>query len=136
MSLLGGITRALDAPHDFQPIVVTPDAILPLWVFASAALILAVAWRLRAEEDADRDFAAVLILMLLITPAGWIYYVALAAGPLAATLARSGPRSSWLWIAGTSLLLFPYPLLRVGQPSVWSTVTIGSLYMWGGLLLL
>jgi hypothetical protein len=136
MSLLGGITRALDIGYSFQPLIVRPSAIFPLWAVMSAALILSVAWHLREEENADRDFAAVLILMLLIAPAGWMYYLPLAGGPLAATLARSRTPSSWLWIAGSSALLFPYPLLGLGQPSAWSTVTLGSFYMWGGLLLL
>jgi len=136
MSVLGGVTRFLDDATVLKPLIVRPEAILPTWVAAAGLLTLAVAHRLRDREDADRDFAAVLTLMLLVTPAGWVYYLPLAAGPLAAMRAKSTGRSSWLWMAGTLALLFPYPLAGAGQPSVWATATIASVYMWGGLLLL
>jgi hypothetical protein len=41
-----------------------------------------------------------------------------------------------LWIAGVVALLFPYHFTDFGQPSAWATMTVGSVYMWGGLLVL
>ncbi len=96
MSLLGGITRALDTGYSFQPVIVRPSGDFPLVGPYVCRADFLVAWHLREEENADRDFASVLILMLLIAPAGWMYHLPLAAGPLAATLARSRTPSSWL----------------------------------------
>lgn len=135
MSLLGGITRAFDAPHgSLRPIAVLPEAILPIWIIVAVGLAAVLWWKLRPREDADRDFAAILTAMLLVTPSGWVYYVPIAAGPLAAVTARA--RGSWLWITGTVLLLLPYPFAAAAPSATWATVTVASAYMWGGLLLL
>jgi len=136
MSVLGIATRVLRPSGVFRHLVVWPEAVVPVWLLASAVLTVATAWRLRFESSIDRNVAAVLILMLLVTPSGWVYYLPLAAGPLAAVAAVSSQRSRWLWIAGVLLLLFPYFLLDLGQPSPWATVTITSSYTWGGVLLL
>ena len=136
MSLLGIATRVLQPSAETRHLVVWPEAVLPLWLLTSAVLIVATAWRLRFESSLDRNIAAVLILMLLVTPSGWVYYLPLAAGPLAAAAAVSSRRSRWLWVAGVVLLLFPYALLDLGQPSPWATVTVASSYTWGGVLLL
>ncbi len=134
MSLLGIATRMLTPSAEFRHLVVWPEVVLPLWLLTSAILTMATAWRLRFESSIDRNIAAVLILMLLVTPSGWVYYLPLSAGPLAAAAAVSSPRSRWLWIAGVLVLLFPF--LGLGQPSAWATVTVASSCMWGGLLLL
>jgi alpha-1,2-mannosyltransferase len=136
MSLLGLATRVLQPSPYTRHVVVWPEAVLPVWLLASAVLTVATAWRLRFESSIDRNIAAVLILMLLVTPSGWVYYLPLAAGPLAAAAAISSLRSRWLWIAGVLLLVFPFPLLGLGQPSAWATVSVASSYVWGGLLLL
>ena len=136
MSLLGGATRALEPSTEFRPLVERPGAVLPVWLAASVLVSSFAAWRLRAERNTDRDLAAILTLMLLLTPSGWVYYIPLAAGPLAAAAAVSSSRTRWLWIAGVVALLFPYHFTDLGQPSAWATMTVGSLYMWGGLLAL
>jgi hypothetical protein len=135
MSILGGITRALDTPHDHAPVSVLPQVIVPSWLVASAVIATVLWWKLRTHEDADRDFAAILTAMLLVTPAGWVYYVPIAAGPLAAALASSRT-TSWFWSAGTLLLLMPYPFAASAPSAAWATLTLSSVYMWGGLLLL
>ncbi len=51
MSVLGLFTRAL-APRfgDYEPVVVTPDLIVPLWLAVSALLACGVWWRLRSAQ--------------------------------------------------------------------------------------
>jgi hypothetical protein len=39
----------------------------------------------------DSQFAVVWLTALIVTPLGWIYYLPLAAGPIAARLAAGGP---------------------------------------------
>jgi hypothetical protein len=136
MSLLGGATRALQPSTEFQPLVARPSAVLPVWLAASVLVSSFAGWRLRAERNSDRDLAAILTLMLLLTPSGWVYYIPLAAGPVAAAAAVSSSRTRSLWIAGVVALLFPYHFTDLGQPSAWATVTVGSIYMWGGLFVL
>jgi hypothetical protein len=136
VSLLGGAARALQPSTEFRPLVERPSAVFPVWLAASVLVSSFTAWRLRAERNSDRDLAAILTLMLLLTPSGWVYYIPLAAGPLAAAAAVSSSRTRWLWIAGVVALLFPYHFTDLGQPSAWATVTVGSLYMWGGLFVL
>jgi hypothetical protein len=135
MSALGLVTRAL-APrfNELEPVLVLPDLIAPLWLALSALAALGAWWTLKKIESVDADFAVVLLGMLLTTPSGWVYYLPLAAGPIAAVAAMR-PSSRW-WSAGTIALLFPYPLLAIGQPSQWATVTIASSYFWGGCALL
>lgn len=135
MSILGGVTRALDSAPHLAPIVVRPDLILPLWLLASAIVAFALWWWLRTGEDVDRDFAALLTAMLLVTPAGWVYYIPIAAGPVAAAAANG--RVPWLWTAGTLLLLLPYPFAAgASSSSVAATLSVASSYLWGGLALL
>jgi hypothetical protein len=89
---------------------------------------------LRSEVESRDSLQAVLLCMLLVTPSGWVYYLPVAAGPIA-SVAAVGPRS-WWWVVGSVALLFPYPLLAMGQPSAWATMTIASSYFWGGAVLL
>ena len=132
MSMLGGLTRAFDA-YSSAAIVDAPRVITPFWVAITAGLGLVLYGGLRREHT-DRDFAALLVAMLLITPAGWIYYIPLFAGPAAATLARS--RSSWLWIASVLALLVPYPFVAAASGSPLVLLSLGSIYLWGGVALL
>jgi len=134
VSLLGTLTRALEVhPSGLTPLMVRPSWIVPLWAVGCAGIVGWLWWVLRDREDADRDFAALLVSMLLISPAGWAYYFPLAAGPLAATAVRT---RSPLWIGGLICGLLPYAALSAGPPAAWSTVTLASAYMWSGVLLL
>ena len=132
MSSLGTITRLFDNLRSASAVDAT-WLIVPVWLAVTAGLLTILYLCLRCE-DADRDFAALLITMLLITPSGWVYYVPLFAAPAAATVARSG--GSWLWIAGVLLLLMPYPFVAIATGSSLLLVTVGSIYFWGGLALL
>lgn len=132
MSLLGGVTRIFD-PSSPAPLVGASWLITPVWLAVTAA-ISALLWLRLQREDVDRDFAALFIAMLLVTPAGWIYYVPLFAGPVAATLARTRP--SWPWIASVLLLLTPYPFVADASGSPLILMTLGSIYLWGGIGLL
>ena len=132
MSLLGGITRAFDG-FSGTPMLSASWLIIPLWLVLNVGVLAVMCVRLR-REDADRDFAAVLTAMLIMTPSGWMYYIPLFAGPVATTLARS--RASWLWIASVVALLTPYPFVAVASGSSLILMTIGSIYLWGGIGLL
>jgi hypothetical protein len=132
MSVLSWLTRAFD-DQSAAPLFIAPALIRPLWLLGTFTLLL-LAHRYLREEDADRDYAAVLTVMLLITPSGWIYYLPLCVGPVAATLAKS--HQSWLWTASVLLLLMPYPFVAVAAGSPLILLTIGSVYVWGGVGLL
>ena len=134
MSLLGGATRALQPSTEFRPLVERPSAVLPVWLAASVLVSLFAAWRLRAERNSDRDLAAILTLMLLPD--------ALGLGLLHSFGGRTpGGRSGrvlepdalvvdcWRGSAPVSVSLHrSRSAIGVGD------VTVGSLYMWGGLL--
>ena len=135
VSMLGTFTRAFEmSSSGLQPLLDRPSWVLPLWLISSAAVASALWWCLRKQPDVDRDFAALLTSMLLLTPSGWAYYIPVAAGPLAAIATRGSSRA-W-WVGGVICGIVPYAALPALQPHALSTVTLASAYMWSGILLL
>jgi len=135
VSLLGTFTRAFEmSTSGMQPLLDRPSWVLPLWLISSAAVGGALWWCLRKRLDVDRDFAALLMSMLLLSPSGWAYYIPVAAGPLA-VIAMRGSAPAW-WVGGVICGIVPYAALSALQPHALSTVTLASAYMWSGVLLL
>ena len=132
LSLYGVLTRALAPNRDFAPVLSVPGLVQPLWLLGAVLIMVTMWWRFRSTEDLDAEWAAVLLAALLISPIGWIYYLPLAIGPVAATLlTRPISRTA---MVGLGLLLVPHLLLTAGQPNRWLTVTLGSAYAWGAFL--
>jgi alpha-1,2-mannosyltransferase len=135
ISMLGYFQRTLDvsAPGGFAPLVDAPILVTPLWLLASLALIAVMHARFGCAADPDAEWGALLIAALLISPLGWSYYGAMAAGPVGAALVTR--TRSWPERAGVVLSLTPFLVLTYGQPSAWLTATWASAYAAGALLL-
>ena len=137
-SLTGFLTRIL-SDNPFVPHVVdAPRIIGPLVMVGSVTLAVVTYRRLlrdaESAETIDRAFAALLILALLVSPLGWIYYMWLPAGPLLALFWFSGQRLSattraFLFVAVPGLVWPLYPFLWFRE-SPWAAVTVAGIYFW------
>jgi alpha-1,2-mannosyltransferase len=150
-SLLGVLSRTLgDSPY-FTPLASAPAIVPSVWLAAAvaAALVtLAAVWRDETKEAVDRGFLLVLVGAQLVSPLGWIYYFWLPIGPAAALVLswirqrREHPeevgvapwRNRLAW-ASLPFLAWPLSLMTLRQPSALATLTIGSAYFWGTLLI-
>jgi hypothetical protein len=144
-STLGIFERILTATPTFQPIAVVPG-LVRAWLVVGGVIALATLTVTFADNTAnavDRSFALLLVCAQLVSPVGWVYYLCLAAGPLAAlVLIPDGFRASthrrYPQIAGfvaLAGLLTPITSPYYYQPSGWATLTIGSVYFWATLAL-
>lgn len=155
MSSLGFIDRLftnrviLQPAWNLAPLVRAPDLIWPLSIVAAGSALALWAWsvhwgepgrttgvRARSQFQTDRLFLLTLSTALLVTPAGWIYYLFLLAGPLlgVGSDARLWSAPHWRGIvfaaSGTCVVLSPGTLASA-QPSGLATATLGSAYFWG-----
>jgi hypothetical protein len=141
-SLAGFLTRIL-SDNPFVPhLIDAPHLIGPLSLAGSVTLAFVTYRRLmrdRADSarDVDRAFAALLILALLVSPLGWIYYLWLPAGPLLAlfwftsTPLRVEARACLL-VAAPGLVWPLYPFLWIRE-SPWAAVSVAAIYFWTAL---
>ncbi len=130
-SLAGLVSRA----YRLLPPTQTPRVLV--WLALAGALIGVTAWRLRASRRVDVAWASLPLLALLLSPLGWVHYVPIAAGPLAAMI-RTAPRSAVrLGVAGWLLVCNPLAwMLPTDESGLAMMLTLGSSYTWGILLLL
>jgi hypothetical protein len=152
-SILGVLTRTL-VENPFYEVVVNSETLpYSLWVLFSAILgviTFLVTGKDNSSRSVDRTFAILLITAVLISPVGWIYYLFLPLGPLTGLVIawwhQPGQRIPWkeryyqnmrnLFFLGTiPIFLFPLLWSTVFQPDPLATLTIGSAYFWGTLLL-
>jgi hypothetical protein len=147
-SLFGALERAFtDRPApawNLASIANIPALVYPLWILASA-VILSASTRtvLRAPSSAGRVdllYALTVIVALLVSPVGWIYYFCLFVGPVLALAVtdrwwRTFRRRRLLLACFSPSLLAAPSLLAVGQPNGLLSVTLGSLYFWSLLAL-
>ena len=82
--------------------------------------------------DIDWEFGLLIVTALLISPIGWIYYLWLAAGPLALVGLDRVKASGWAWLGVAALFVPPIDISRLGAIG---TVTIGSAYTYGLVML-
>lgn len=133
-SVLGVLTRLLTTPPPgltVTPLLSRPDLLRPLWLISVAAIASLAAWRATRTSDLNRVWLMTLAAALLCSPLGWIYYVPLAAGPLAA-VAIDGSRSARTLIAiGYACCLVPFSLMAPYPLGRLATLTLGSAYFWG-----
>jgi alpha-1,2-mannosyltransferase len=136
-SIAGLVTRSLAPSPYFTPVLDAPVAatvLIALLVLAIAAATLIALMRDTGDAAADRAFAALLLAAQLVSPLGWVYYVWLLAGPIAALLHHRAARpSAWrdriLALALPGLVL-PITWTLVGRDHAWGAVTFGSIYAW------
>jgi alpha-1,2-mannosyltransferase len=142
-SAFGFFRRAFDAQPIATPLVIAPRLVRG-WI-AAAALVGIVTFiaaiRDRATGAIDRAFGLLLVAAQLISPLGWIYYLWLPAGPVAAAAFGSRPDGSrrraarGLAIAAAIGFAWPMPLLMAFQPHAWATLLVASIYFWATLAL-
>jgi hypothetical protein len=88
----------------------------------------------------DVDWAALLLASLLLSPLGWVYYLWIALGPLAAAIGHSRfwqrpHRVDLLLVPGLAGWLWYGKMAEWGQPSPLATATLASMYFWALLSL-
>jgi hypothetical protein len=89
-------------------------------------LAVAALWTARlASRDIDTAYAALTLGVLLLSPLGWIYYLAVGAAPILAALTRRRVAGHWWWVV--PVLCFPEPIVNGRQAGPWATAIIG---MW------
>lgn len=144
-SIFGFLRRAFDAQPIVTPVVVAPALVRFLWIVAAAVvglITVAVVIRDRTASAVDRAFGLLLVAAQLISPLGWIYYLWLPAGPVAALALRPRPERPPLRGARRALAFgaavgfaWPMPFLMAFQPHAWATLCVASMYFWATLAL-
>lgn len=100
---------------------------LPRWVLASLSLCLSAGAIPIVRARVDRRWALAFVWLTLAAPLGWIYYLPLALGPLAALRIR------WFLLLAFAL---PWPLLATLVPEASrSLYNVATLVLFAGLLL-
>jgi alpha-1,2-mannosyltransferase len=144
-SALGLFQRLFAASPSFQPVTVAPS-LIRLWMLVAGVIAfatLSVTFMDNAVTAVDRTFALLLIAAQLLSPVGWVYYLWLAAGPLAALAflengAALSPKHGairWLGVLALAGFLTPITTPYYLQPSALATLTVGSVYFWATLAL-
>ena len=134
--------RAFAETALYTPVVHAPSVIGPLNALLAAsvaAVSMWLFWRDESHDRLDRAFAGLLLTALLISPLGWVYYLWLPLGPVAALCQSSRTRPSPLRdrfvLLATPGLIVPYAVTIVWSTSPWIGLTLGSIYVWTLLLL-
>jgi len=141
-SVGGLLSRVLDGGPVFVPVLRLPAAVRTATAIASITLFFATLRQVAVDDRPgaiDRSFLRLLLVAILISPLGWVYYLWIAAGPAVSTwLAEreslSGLRS-WLVLLAMVGLFVPIGLTLKWTSQPWSSVAIGSIYTWSTLLL-
>lgn len=144
-SILGILVRALTESPYYTPALLARHLIRPIWAIGALTVLMTTVWlaaRDRSPLGVDRGFALLLVGALLVSPLGWVYYLWLPLGPslaLAVAWRVSGrriPRAIAV-LSGVVAVCLTCPLIAVTawQPSAVLTLTLGSAYFWGTLLL-
>jgi hypothetical protein len=143
-SFAGLLDRMLSSTPLFTPLALAPPMRRAVWMVGAATIATVtcyVVWRDTSPAALDRAFAVLLLAALLISPLGWIYYLWLALGPVAAfltspryatTTSGAAPR---LLRSGVVLFFFPWALTVVFQPNAVAAVIFGSIYFWALLMM-
>jgi hypothetical protein len=130
-SLQAIVVRAFTETPYFRPAIVAPSLVLPLWI-AGSIMIGALTFR-TALRSVDHAFAAMVLGALLISPLGQVYYLWLALPPCLALWRHARP---WVLWPGLACAAIPVMLPAIGgRESPLLTLTLGSVYTWGTLLL-
>jgi alpha-1,2-mannosyltransferase len=140
-SILGLFSRMFEVQPIVATVSVRPD-LVKLWIVAAGLVgvtTLAIVAVDAGTATVDRAFALLLVAAVLMSPLGWIYYMTIPAGPIAAIVLASAQRRSHRWwmnaAGGVAVvgLFWPHPLLGAFQPSPWATLFFTSAYTWATL---
>jgi Glycosyltransferase family 87 len=141
VSIRGLVERLFDPGSGMAPLWRAPALTQPLWTTAGIAVLVVTLWKVREDaraHDLDRTILLLLCAALLLSPLGWVYYLPLATGPVAAIISRGvlkrATASATLIILGLTLLYIPIEFTAMGQPTAWATLTLASTYSWAVLL--
>jgi hypothetical protein len=123
---------AISATPTETALVETSALEYTVWL-AGVVMLLAVTASCLRRREVDARWSVLGLVTLLVSPLGWVYYLAVWTGPLVATL-----RTSPLTLAGLGLLSVPVtPLAGSGilddRPVL--VLTLGSAAFWGILCL-
>jgi hypothetical protein len=135
-SLFAALQRLLTIDPDLAitPLVVRESWIQPLW-WTLIVIVVGVALRsMTSNRDRDREWLILLLGSLLVSRLGWVYYVPLAAGPLAAFLRTASPLARWVAGVGYAFLCVPYTVMN-GAYGVVLSLLVSSASTWGILAL-
>lgn len=147
-SVMGILSRALTENPYYTPLALAPRLVFTLWlpavVLIATVSLVAVTFD-RTQSAVDRAFALLISAALLISPLGWIYYLWLGLGPIAAlarrwrddagstapgattTARRWRQRFLGLVVPG---FVWPYFATFAFQPHAWATILSASAYFW------
>ena len=99
-------------------------------------------YSIRTSEDSDhRQFCLTLVMMLLISPFGWIYYFPIILFPLLITGSQAmsvhaTKNTMWIWFACLCLINYPAWIIHsINTTSLFKRLSIESVWFYGLLLL-
>lgn len=129
--------RAFKPSPSFAHVVDPTLAVLP--ALASAAVVAGITgWRLRRRVEIDTAWAILWSAALLISPLGWTYYIWWAAGPIGIVtirFLRQPANRRWQILAIAACFWLPLNVVIIGQPSVFASFFVGSVFTWAMLAL-
>jgi glycosyl transferase family 87 len=144
-SALGVFQRLFTPTPIFQPLASAPGLVRG-WLLVAGVVAfttLSVTFVDSTKSSVDRAFALLLTAAQIASPAGWIYYLWLAVGPLAAVILRERPSTffpqsgaiRWPMVVALAGFLTPITLPYSLQRTGLATLTAGSVYFWATLAL-
>jgi hypothetical protein len=107
-------------------------AVLPALACAGTVAMV-TGWRLRRPVQIDSAWTILWSAALLISPLGWTYYLWWGAGPFGAVILRAWqqqPQFRWQIWAIAACFWLPLDTMIAGQPSVFASFVVGSLFTW------
>ena len=152
-SIFGFLSRTFSQNPLFAPIIHAPGLIVPLWLFLGGTITTFTYWVISfdtTKQSVDRAMFLLYLAAILVTPAGWQYYVFFCLGPLSILVyvwrneseSLISSKDRFLKIGRTIMLyaaipglLFPFLAVHLLQPNRFATVTLGSIYFWSILCL-
>jgi hypothetical protein len=147
-SLAGLLARGFGQNPQYRLLLTSPRAVEVALIFGVGTIGIVTIWASTRDttcEAVDRAFALLILGALLISPLGWIYYIWLGLGPMAALWmsargndqpsGRTARLSRSLGCVGTAIFFLPIVVTGLFQPSRVMAATLGSIYFWGLLAL-
>jgi hypothetical protein len=111
-----------------------------LWFFISACVLLAYTYSRTLAQKPQRSFAMALVLMIFLSPFGWLYYFSLLMPALALCFCdaeKKGLAAMLLWFMAFALINFPISYVNEAvMGSIWLKLSFYSLHSYGVILLL